>query len=184
MIIAGILAGAMLGLYYGVVRSFADTGNRMVNQDDARTAINQMARYIRMATSSASNQTSVSDAIALAQPQELVFYADINGNGQPDKVRYYLSGLHHEDGHRRSEHDHEPAQLPGVHDRRRRRHERDTERGHGGIHLLPDKPAYTSTNPIPRTRQLDGDHKPDERIRPGQDRRRGGDSLRERSPAN
>jgi prepilin-type N-terminal cleavage/methylation domain-containing protein len=93
MLIAGILAGAMLGLYYGVVRSFADTGNRMVNQDDARTAINQMGRYIRMATSSASNQTSISDAIAVASPQELVFFADINGNGQPDKVRYYLSGL-------------------------------------------------------------------------------------------
>ena len=93
MIMAGILAGAMLGLYYGVVRSFADTGNRMVNQDDARTAINQMGRYIRMATSSASNQTSISDAIAVAQPQELVFYADLDGDGQPDKVRYYLSGL-------------------------------------------------------------------------------------------
>jgi prepilin-type N-terminal cleavage/methylation domain-containing protein len=93
MLIAGILAGAMLGLYYGVVRSFADTGNRMVNQDDARTAINQMGRYIRMATSSASNQTSISDAIAVASPQELVFYADLNGDGKADKVRYYLSGL-------------------------------------------------------------------------------------------
>jgi hypothetical protein len=54
--------------------------------------MNQMARYIRMASSSAANQTSVSDAINLASPQELVFYADINGNGPPDKVRYYLSG--------------------------------------------------------------------------------------------
>ena len=93
MIVAGILAGAMLGLYYGVVRSSADTGNRIVNQDDARTAMNQIGRYIRMASSSASNQVSVSDAIAVAQPQELVFYADVNGNGAPDKVRYYLSGL-------------------------------------------------------------------------------------------
>jgi len=92
MLLAGIIAGAMLGMYYGVVRSFADTGNRILNQDDARTAMNQMARYIRMASSSAANQTSVSDAINLASPQELVFYADINGNGQPDKVRYYLSG--------------------------------------------------------------------------------------------
>jgi prepilin-type N-terminal cleavage/methylation domain-containing protein len=92
MLTAGIIAGAMLGLYYGVMRSFADTGNRIVNQDDARTAVNQISRYIRMASVSASNLTSVSDAIALASPQELVFYADINGNGQPDKVRYYLVG--------------------------------------------------------------------------------------------
>jgi prepilin-type N-terminal cleavage/methylation domain-containing protein len=92
MLTAGIIAGAMLGLYAGVMRSFADTGNRIVNQDDARTAVNQMSRYIRMASVSASNLTSVSDAIALASPQELVFYADINGQGQPEKVRYYLVG--------------------------------------------------------------------------------------------
>jgi Tfp pilus assembly protein PilW len=89
---AGILGGAMLGLYEGLVRSWADTGHRIINQDDARTAINEISRYIRMAESSASNLTSTSDAVALAQPQELVFYADIDGNGLPDKVRYYLSG--------------------------------------------------------------------------------------------
>ena len=89
---AGILGGAMLGLYEGLVRSWADTGHRIINQDDARTAINNISRYVRMAESSASNLTSTSDAVATAQPQELVFYADIDGNGVPDKVRYYLSG--------------------------------------------------------------------------------------------
>jgi prepilin-type N-terminal cleavage/methylation domain-containing protein len=92
MITAGIIAAAMLGLYYGVMRSFADTGNRIINQDDARTAANQITRYIRMAGSSASNQTSVSDAVALALPQELVFFTDIDGNGRAEKVRYYLVG--------------------------------------------------------------------------------------------
>jgi prepilin-type N-terminal cleavage/methylation domain-containing protein len=89
---AAVLGGAMLSLYESVVRSWADTGHRILNQDDARTAINEIARYIRMAESSASNLTSQTDAIALAQPQELVFYADINGNNLPDKVRIYLSG--------------------------------------------------------------------------------------------
>jgi prepilin-type N-terminal cleavage/methylation domain-containing protein len=92
MLVAGILAGGMLGLYYGTIRSVADTQNRIIGQDDARTAINQLARYVRMASSSASNQTSVTDAIALAGPQELVFFADIDGDGYSDKVRYYLSG--------------------------------------------------------------------------------------------
>ena len=92
LIITSLVAAAMLGVYLSVVRSVADTGNRVINQDDARTAINELARYVRMASSSASNQTSVSDAIALAQPQELVLYADINGNGLADKVRFYLSG--------------------------------------------------------------------------------------------
>lgn len=89
---AGILGGAMLGIYESLIRSSADTEHRIVNQDDARTAINEIARYMRMAESSASNLTSTSDAIALAQPQELIFYADIDGNGLPEKVRYYLSG--------------------------------------------------------------------------------------------
>ncbi len=93
LIVTSILAAAMLGLYYSAVRSVTDTGNRVINQDDARSAINTLSRYVRMATSSASNQTSVSDAIAVAQPQELVLYADIDGNGTPDKVRIYLSGL-------------------------------------------------------------------------------------------
>jgi prepilin-type N-terminal cleavage/methylation domain-containing protein len=93
ILLVGILAGAMLGLYVGLVRSFAASGNRIVNQDDARLAVNGVARYIRMATSSASNLTTVSDAINYARPQELVMYADINGNGKPDKVRLYLSGL-------------------------------------------------------------------------------------------
>jgi prepilin-type N-terminal cleavage/methylation domain-containing protein len=91
-LVAGILGGAMLGLYEGLVRSWADTGHRIIDQDDARTAINEISRYIRMAESSASNLTSTSDAVALAQPQELVFYADIDGIGAPEKVRYYLSG--------------------------------------------------------------------------------------------
>ena len=98
MLVSGILMAGMLGVYYGVQRSFADTGSRMVNQDDARTATNQAARYIRAAQSSDSNLTSKSDAIALASPQEIVFYADVDGvvdaNGKvhAEKVRYYLNG--------------------------------------------------------------------------------------------
>jgi prepilin-type N-terminal cleavage/methylation domain-containing protein len=92
MMVASILAGAMIGLYLGVIRSVADTQNRIINQDDARTAMNEIARYVRMASSSASNQTSITDAVALAGPQEMVFFADINGDGISDKVRFYLDG--------------------------------------------------------------------------------------------
>jgi Tfp pilus assembly protein PilW len=92
MIVASLLVAAMLGLYYSAIRSVADTQNRILNQDTARLAMNQLERYVRMASSSIANQTSVSDAIASAQPQELVFFADIDGDEQSDKVRYYLSG--------------------------------------------------------------------------------------------
>ncbi len=89
-LIAGILGAAILGIYEGLVKSWADTSHRIVNQDDARIAINEISRYLRMAESSESNLTSNSDAIALASASELVFYADIDGNGMADKVRYYI----------------------------------------------------------------------------------------------
>jgi type II secretory pathway pseudopilin PulG len=89
-ITAGLLGAAILGIYQGLVRSWADTNHRIVNQDDARFAINEISRYLRMAESSASNLTSFSDAVALATPSELVFYADLDGDGAPEKCRYYL----------------------------------------------------------------------------------------------
>ena len=51
-------------VFRGTTSVFNSQEVRMLNQDDARTAINQMARYIRMATSSADNQSTVSNAIA------------------------------------------------------------------------------------------------------------------------
>jgi type II secretory pathway pseudopilin PulG len=88
----GILAAGILGLYYGVQRSFADTTNRVLNQDDARTAMNLAARYIRSAQSSDTNLTESSDAVAVASSQEIVFYADVDGDKHAEKVRYYLEG--------------------------------------------------------------------------------------------
>jgi hypothetical protein len=87
-----LMGGAILGIYEGLVRSWADTDHRIVNQDDGRLAINQVARYLRMAQSSESNLSSTSDAIALAADNQLVFYSDIDGDGLAERVRYYLDG--------------------------------------------------------------------------------------------
>lgn len=89
---AGLLGAAILGIYESLIRNWADTNHRIVNQDDARIAINEISRYLRMAESSSSNLTSFSDAIDTAADDELVFYADLNGDGLSDKVRYYLDG--------------------------------------------------------------------------------------------
>jgi type II secretory pathway pseudopilin PulG len=89
---AGLLGMAILGVYESLMRSWADTSHRIVNQDDARYAINEISRYIRMAESSASNLSSQSDAIFLATSSELVFYADLNGDALSEKCRYYLDG--------------------------------------------------------------------------------------------
>jgi hypothetical protein len=92
MLVTGLLTAGMLGIYVGVSRSSADSANRMINQDDARTAMGQAERFIRMAQFSDSNLTSTSDAVALAASQELTFYADVDGDNHAERVRYYMSG--------------------------------------------------------------------------------------------
>ena len=93
MMVAAIMAAAILGIYSSALHTFAAQQVRIQNQDDARLAINQMSRYLRMAASSEANLTTRSDAIAYAQAQDIVFYADLDGDGDTDKARYYLSGL-------------------------------------------------------------------------------------------
>jgi prepilin-type N-terminal cleavage/methylation domain-containing protein len=92
VLVSGIMSAAILGLFLGMLRVFASEGSRMLSQDGARLATQEMARYIRGASSSVSNTTSNSDAVAVAQPQELVFFTDVNGDGNTEKLRFYMSG--------------------------------------------------------------------------------------------
>ncbi len=91
ILIAGVVSGALLGLYAGLHRTTADQQVRVLNQDSARLALYEMTRYIRAACSSDSNVTSASDSIAVAGPQELVFFVDLDGDGNAERARYYLS---------------------------------------------------------------------------------------------
>ena len=45
-----------------------------------------------MASSSMSNMTTITDSIATANVTDIVFFADLDGDGQTEKTRYYLSG--------------------------------------------------------------------------------------------
>jgi len=92
MLVAGVVAASVLALYGGVVRSAADQGARITNQDSARLAVYEMSRLIRGACSSDSNLTSVSDSLHRAGPKELVFFTDLDGDESAERVRYYLSG--------------------------------------------------------------------------------------------
>ena len=92
MAVASVLAAAVLATFITTIHTFSTQEIRIQNQDQARQAMDQLTRFIRMATSSALNTTTQSDAIAVAQPTEIVFYADVNGDDHPDKVRYYVSG--------------------------------------------------------------------------------------------
>jgi prepilin-type N-terminal cleavage/methylation domain-containing protein len=94
VVLVSVVGVAILMLFSSLTGVFYTQGARIQNQDDARTAINQISRYIRAATSSADNMTTQSDAIALALPQEMVLYCDVDSdvNALADKVRYYLQG--------------------------------------------------------------------------------------------
>jgi hypothetical protein len=92
MLVTAIILGAVLAAFGSMSGMFHSEGVRIQNQDDARNAVNQVARYIRMATSSADNLTTQTNAIAAASPQDLVFYCDVDGDETAEKVRYYLNG--------------------------------------------------------------------------------------------
>jgi prepilin-type N-terminal cleavage/methylation domain-containing protein len=92
ILIAGVVATAVCGLYLGILRTTFDQTTRIQNQDDARLAMYTMSRLIRAACSSDTNMTSLSDSLVIANPQELVFYVDVDGDDRAERVRYYLSG--------------------------------------------------------------------------------------------
>ncbi len=92
MVLVGVMAGGAFGILYSLTGVFHSQQVRVQNQDDARIAVNQIARYLRMATSSADNQTSQSNAVLTALPQDVEFYCDIDGDDVAEKARYYLAG--------------------------------------------------------------------------------------------
>lgn len=92
MLVAGILVVGILGILMSVSRTVVTEHVRIQNQDDARLALNQITRYVRMTSSSMSNISTITDSIATASVTDIVFFADIDGDGQTEKTRYYLSG--------------------------------------------------------------------------------------------
>lgn len=92
MLVAGIMLASILSVLISITRTAATEQVRVQNQDDARLALSQITRYVRMASSSMSNTTTITDSIADASAADLVFYADIDGDGQTEKTRYYVSG--------------------------------------------------------------------------------------------
>lgn len=92
VVVLAIVSVAVLAIFSGLGGLFHSQETRIQNQDDARTAMNQVARFIRMATSSADNMTSQSNAVLTASEQDIEFYCDLDGDDTADKVRYYLDG--------------------------------------------------------------------------------------------
>jgi prepilin-type N-terminal cleavage/methylation domain-containing protein len=92
ILISSVLLAVGLLFLRGTSTVFNSQQVRILNQDDARTAINQLTRYLRMATNSASNNTSLSNALATTLGTDIEFYCDADGDGIAEKLRYYLEG--------------------------------------------------------------------------------------------
>ncbi len=92
VVLMAVIGAAILGVLSSLTGVFASQGVRIQNQDDARSALNEVTRYLRMVTSSADNQTSQSNSIADASSQAVEFYCDLDGDGIVEKARYYLQG--------------------------------------------------------------------------------------------
>lgn len=85
-----LLLGAVLAVYVTSLYAFANQRQRMVNNDVTRVAIDQLSRYIRAISYPESTQR-IADAIEVSQPNDFVFYTDLDGNGRNDKVEYYVT---------------------------------------------------------------------------------------------
>lgn len=92
IVIAAVVSVSVLMIFSSLTGVFYSQQARMLSQDDVRKAVNEMARFIRAATSSADNPSSQSNAIATALPQDIEFFCDVDGDDVAEKVRYYLDG--------------------------------------------------------------------------------------------
>jgi prepilin-type N-terminal cleavage/methylation domain-containing protein len=86
-----IILGAVLAVYVTSLYAFANQRQRMINNDVTRVAVDQLSRYLRAVSYPESTQR-IADAIEVAQPNDIVFYTDLSGDGLSDKVEYYISG--------------------------------------------------------------------------------------------
>jgi prepilin-type N-terminal cleavage/methylation domain-containing protein len=86
MVITGIFGIALLGLQYIISQNQVEVWKNYLSVDDANANITRLVRELRNA------RTGDNGAYALVQAddQELIFYADIDYDGETERVRYTL----------------------------------------------------------------------------------------------
>lgn len=85
-----LLLGAVLAVYVTTLYGFANERQRTINSDVTRVAIDQLSRYVRAISYPESTQR-IADAVEVSQPNDFVFYTDLDGDGHNDKVEYYVT---------------------------------------------------------------------------------------------
>lgn len=92
MLVVMVLLGSVLAVAYMTMdlsRTMADTTQaRAMASDQARSAIDGMTRELRQAREIVEN----GGGFVTAAERDCVFYADINHDSVPERIRYYVSG--------------------------------------------------------------------------------------------
>lgn len=88
MALTSIIALGLLGLQYILTRSQIVSFKSYVNVDDANKAVTSLVREIRNIRPG----ENAAYPLERAQDQELIFYSDIDFDGQSERVRYTLTG--------------------------------------------------------------------------------------------
>lgn len=86
--IMGILSTALLGLQYIVSQNQIAAWRNYISVDEGNVSLANIIRELRMARSADNGAYTIESA----QDNELIFYSDVDFDGQTEKVRYTVDG--------------------------------------------------------------------------------------------
>jgi prepilin-type N-terminal cleavage/methylation domain-containing protein len=87
MAIMFIIGGALISILLGQMQLTSTHNRNIINQEDVRDVVTFMGEELSLTGTAAAEPF-----ISVADPTEVCFVADIDGNGVPDQVRYSLNG--------------------------------------------------------------------------------------------
>jgi prepilin-type N-terminal cleavage/methylation domain-containing protein len=88
MVMMGVLGSGLLGLQSIISQNQIQVWRDYVNVDEANTSITALARELRTSRPGDNGAYPLEAAL----DQEIIFYSDIDFDGEAEKVRYFLAG--------------------------------------------------------------------------------------------
>jgi hypothetical protein len=81
-------------MLFGAAQSIGDSASaRAIAADSAQSAIDKMGKELRQAIDNTSTDDQSKDgAFTIAESRRVQFCSDVNGDGKPEQVTYYISG--------------------------------------------------------------------------------------------
>lgn len=147
--ITGIVSLAIVGLQYIITQNQLVTFQNFLNIEEANAQITTLVREIRNIRPG----ENAAYSLERANDQELIFYSDIDYDGESEKVRYTLSGTQLVKGVI------EPTDFPATYPSANEKVKVLTNNARNGgdaifYYYNGDWPADTTTNPLPSPTRL------------------------------